>query len=99
MLHCPRSILRTTVYSGIFLATGLAPAFALDPTGDWRVADGVAHIRVPECNGGMWGAGAGEKTPGGRDTPNPHGLTHDRTAVGVAILIDNERNACVDHRE
>ena len=39
---------------------------AADPTGDWRVADGVANIRVAQCNGSMWGVVAWEKTPGGR---------------------------------
>ena len=67
MLHCQRNIMLTAI-SGLFLATGLAPALALDPTGDWRVADGVANIRVAQCNGSMWGAVAWEKTPGGRDT-------------------------------
>ena len=46
MLHCPRTIARTIVYSGVFLATGLlatGPAFAADPTGDWKVADGLQH--------------------------------------------------------
>jgi hypothetical protein len=36
-----------------------------------EVADGVANIRVAECNGSMWGAVAWEKTPGGRDKNNP----------------------------
>ncbi len=71
MLHCPRSITCKLVYSGIFFATGLSPALAVDPTGDWRVADGVANIRVAECNGSMWGVVAWEKTPGGRDKNNP----------------------------
>ncbi len=55
MLHCPRNIMRKVIFTGIFLATGLASALAADPTGDWRVADGVANIRVAECNGSMWG--------------------------------------------
>src|SRR6202022_1711932 len=71
MLHCPRAIMRTVTYSGIFFATGFAPALAVDPTGDWKVADGVANIRVAECNGSIWGAVAWEKTPGGRDKNTP----------------------------
>jgi len=65
MLHCPRNVMRTVAYSGLFLATGFASPLAADPTGDWRVADGVANIRVAECNGSMWGVVAWEKTPGG----------------------------------
>src|SRR6202166_1008637 len=59
MLHCPRKSMRTTIlFSGMLLVTSLTPALAADPTGDWQVADGVAHIRVAQCNGNMWGAGA-----------------------------------------
>src|SRR5271163_2549621 len=71
MLHCPRNIMRTVLYSGIFLAAGFARAVAADPTGDWRVADGVANIRVAECNGSLWGVVAWEKETGGQDTNNP----------------------------
>ena len=31
MLHCPRTLARTIVYSGFFLATGLNAALAADP--------------------------------------------------------------------
>src|SRR5258708_1830201 len=99
MLHCPRSIMRKVVYSGIFLATGLAPAFALDPTGDWRVADAVANIPVAECNGDMWGAVAWEKTPGGRDTHNPDVSKQNRPTLGMPILIDMKRKPGVDQWE
>jgi uncharacterized protein (DUF2147 family) len=92
MLHCPRNIMRTISYSGLFLATCLlpvfsAPALAADPTGDWRVADGVANIRVAECNGRMWGAVSWEKTPGGRDQNNPDVSKQSRPTLGMPILI------------
>ena len=99
MLHCPRNIMRTVAYSGIFLATGLAPALALDPTGDWRVADGVANIRVAQCNGSMWGAVAWEKTPGGRDTNNPDVSKQNRPTLGMPILIDMKKKPGVDQWE
>jgi uncharacterized protein (DUF2147 family) len=83
MLHCPRNIMRTVAYSTIFLAAGLASALAADPTGDWRVADGVANIRVAECNGNMWGAVSWEKTP----------------TLGMPILIDMKKKAGVDQWE
>ena len=95
MLHCQRNIM-LTVISGLFLATGLAPALALDPTGDWRVADGVANIRVAQCNGSMWGAVAWEKTPGGRDTNNPDVSKQNRPSLGMAILIDMKKKPGVD---
>jgi uncharacterized protein (DUF2147 family) len=91
--------MRTVVYSGIFFATGLAPALALDPTGDWRVADGVANIRVAECNGSMWGAVSWEKTPGGRDKNNPDVSKQNRPTLGMPILIDMKKKAGVDQWE
>ena len=99
MLHCPRTIARTIVYSGFFLATGLASALAADPTGDWKVADGVANIRVAQCNGSMWGAVAWEQTPGGRDTNNPDASKQSRPTLGMPILIDMKKKAGVDQWE
>ena len=109
MLHCPRYIMRTISYSGLFLATCLSPAFlapafttpalAADPTGDWRVADGVANIRVAECNGNMWGAVAWEKVPGGRDTNNPDVSKQSRPTLGMPILIDMKKKPGVEQWE
>src|SRR3982074_25108 len=95
MLHCPRNIMRSLVYSAVILAAGMAPALALDPTGDWRVADGVANIRVAQCNGSMWGVVAWEKTPGGRDSQNPDASKQSRPTLGMPILIDIKKKAGV----
>jgi uncharacterized protein (DUF2147 family) len=103
MLHCPRNIMRKVMYSGIILttglATGLAPALAADPTGDWRVADGVANIRVAQCNGSMWGAVAWEKVQGGRDANNPDVSKQNRPTLGMPILIDMKKKPGVDQWE
>src|SRR3981081_494562 len=99
MLHCPRTFTRTVAYSGLILATSLVPVFAADPTGDWKVADGVANIRVAECNGSMWGAVAWEKTPGGRDLHNPDVSKQNRPSLGMPILIDMKKKAGVDQWE
>ena len=96
MLHCPRNVMRTVAYSGLFLATGFASALAADPSGDWRVADGVANIRVAECNGSMWGVVAWEKTPGGRDQNNPDVSKQNRPTLGMPILIDMKKKPGVD---
>jgi uncharacterized protein (DUF2147 family) len=88
--------MRTVAYSGLFLATGFVPALAADPTGDWRVADGVANIRVAECNGSMWGVVAWEKTPGGRDKNNPDVSKQNRPTLGMPILIDMKKKAGAD---
>jgi uncharacterized protein (DUF2147 family) len=99
MLHCPRHIMRKVILSGMFLTTGLAPALAADPTGDWRVADGVANIRIAECNGSMWGVVAWEKTPGGHDTNNPDASKKNRPTLGMPILIDMKKKPGVDQWE
>lgn len=93
MLQCPRNIARKFIYSGVFLAASLAPAFAADPTGDWKVEDGVANIRIAECNGRMWGAVAWEKTPGGLDRNNPDASKQSRPTLGMPILINMKRNS------
>src|SRR5947207_2878124 len=96
MLHCPKTLARRIVFSGLFFATGLTSAFAADPTGDWRVADGVANIRVAQCNGSMWGAVAWEKTPGGKDIHNPDASKQSRPTLGMPILIDMKKKAGVE---
>src|SRR5450432_3179088 len=98
MLHCPPHIMRTVAYSGFFLATCFTSAFAADPTGDWKVADGVANIRVAQCNGSMWGAVSWEKEPG-RDKNNPDVSKQSRPTLGMPILIDMKKKAAVDQWE
>jgi uncharacterized protein (DUF2147 family) len=96
MLHCPRTVTHTIVLSGFFLVTGLNIALAADPTGDWLVADGVANIRVAQCNGNMWGVVAWEKTPGGKDKNNPDAAKQSRPTLGMPILIDMKKKAGVE---
>jgi len=96
MLHCPRTLARTIVYSGFFFATGLNAALAADPTGDWKVADGVANIRVAQCSGSMWGVVAWEKVPGGKDKNNPDTAKQSRPTLGMPILIDMKKKQGVD---
>ncbi|MCP1971225.1 uncharacterized protein (DUF2147 family) [Bradyrhizobium elkanii] len=78
------------------MATVLSPALAADPTGDWKVADGVATIRVAQCNGNMWGAVSWEKTPGGKDKNNPDPAKQSRPTLGMPILIDMKKKAGAD---
>ena len=75
------------------------PALAADPTGDWKVADGVANIRVAECYGSMWGAVAWEKVPGGRDQNNPDAAKQSRPTLGMPILIDMKKTSTADQWE
>lgn len=86
--------MRLAIYTGIILTggyVGLTPALAADPTGDWRVADGVANIRVAQCNGSMWGAVSWEKQPGGRDENNPDVSKKNRPTIGMPTLIDMKK--------
>jgi uncharacterized protein (DUF2147 family) len=99
MLHCPRDIIRTTIFFGMLSAMTSASALAADPTGDWRVADGVAHIRVAECNGAMWGAVVWEKEPGGLDEHNPDASKRTRPTLGIPVLINMKKKAGVDQWE
>jgi len=91
--------MRILLYSLIMLASGLGSARAADPTGDWRVADGVANIRVAQCNGSMWGVVAWEKEPGGRDTNNPDVSKKNRPTLGMPILIDMKKKPGADQWE
>ncbi|MET4391019.1 uncharacterized protein (DUF2147 family) [Bradyrhizobium sp. F1.4.3] len=87
--------MRLAIYTGIILAGGyacLTPALAADPTGDWRVADGVANIRVAQCNGSVWGAVSWEKQPGGRDENNPDVSKKNRPTLGMPTLIDMKKS-------
>src|SRR5215813_1601570 len=99
MLHCQGTLMRLALYTGIILAGGyacLTPALAADPTGDWRVADGVANIRVAQCNGNMWGVVSWEKTPGGRDKNNPDPALQSRATLGMPILLNMKKKPGVD---
>jgi uncharacterized protein (DUF2147 family) len=91
--------MRIVAISAVCLVSGISSAAAADPTGDWRVADGVANIRVAECNGSMWGAVSWEKTPGGRDKNNPDVSKQSRPTLGMPILIDMKKKPGVDQWE
>lgn len=94
--------MRLALYTGIILTAGyagLTTAHAADPTGDWRVADGVANIRVAQCNGSMWGAVSWEKQPGGRDENNPDVSKKNRPTLGMATLINMKKTAGAEQWE
>lgn len=101
MLQRSSHTTRHLVYCGLvlsagFISAGLSPALALDPTGDWAVEDGVAHVRVAECNGSMWGAVAWEKRPGGLDKNNPDVSKRTRPTLGIALLMDMKKKPKAD---
>jgi uncharacterized protein (DUF2147 family) len=62
-------------------------AFAAEPTGEWRVANGTAIIRIDDCNGALWGIVAWEKQAG-TDQYNPNPAERNRPTLGLHILRD-----------
>src|SRR3974390_2709688 len=100
MLHRPRNIVKPAFLLAVcFQAACATSALAADPTGDWRVADGVANIRVAQCNGSMWGVVAWEKEPGGVDSNNPDASKRNRPTLGMPILIDMKKKPGLDQWE
>src|SRR5579871_1659168 len=101
MLHCPRdimkrNIMKTAIVLSVILPVTTTATLAADPTGDWRVADGVANIRVAQCGGNMWGVVAWEKEPGGRDKNNPDASLQNRPTLGMPILLDMKKKPGAD---
>jgi uncharacterized protein (DUF2147 family) len=90
-LNYCRILATTSLVAAALVTAGFGPAGAADPTGDWRVADGVANIRVAECNGAMWGVVAWEKQPGGVDQNNPDVAKRSRPTLGMPILLDMKK--------
>jgi len=99
MLHRQPTIMTTALAASVVLLAACGPARAADPTGDWRVADGVANIRVAQCGGSMWGVVAWEKQPGGRDSNNPDVSKRSRPTLGMPILLDMKRKPGADSWE
>ena len=82
-----------------FMAAGLmcaisasaALAEAPPPTGQWRVQDGTAAIRVVNCAGALWGVIAGTIGSASNmdtDKNNPDPALRNRPIMGLPILID-----------
>ena len=82
-----------------FMAAGLMCAISASaalaeaplPTGQWRVQDGTAAIRVVNCAGALWGviAGAiGGANNTDTDKNNPDPALRNRPIMGLPILID-----------
>jgi uncharacterized protein (DUF2147 family) len=71
----------------LWVATFLLPGLALaaEPTGEWRVANGAANIRIDDCNGALWGVISWEQQPG-LDSHNPNPSERTRPMLGVPIL-------------
>lgn len=84
--------MRKSVCSAIVLlgalGTSMGTAHAAEIPGEWRVKEGVATIRIANCNGALWGVVATEKTPGGIDSKNPDKTKRGRPTLGMPILLN-----------
>jgi uncharacterized protein (DUF2147 family) len=72
-----------SLWAATFLLPGLA--LAAEPTGEWRVANGAANIRIDDCGGVLWGIISWEKQPG-VDSHNPNAGERSRPTLGLPIL-------------
>jgi uncharacterized protein (DUF2147 family) len=79
--------MRLPILIGCGLALFAGPGFAAEPTGDWLVENGGAHIHIENCGDAVWGVVAWEKTPG-RDSENPDPALKGRPTLGIPILIN-----------
>jgi uncharacterized protein (DUF2147 family) len=77
--------------AGIACLIPAGAALAQSPTGEWRVKDGTADIRVVDCGGALWGVIAwtqGGATNKDTDKNNPDPALRDRPVLGLPILIN-----------
>jgi uncharacterized protein (DUF2147 family) len=69
-----------------FLPTQFAVAGEPQPTGEWRTANGLANIRIDDCDGALWGIIAWEKEPGGVDSYNSNPAERNHPTLVLHIL-------------
>jgi uncharacterized protein (DUF2147 family) len=73
------------ICAATFLLSGMA--LAADPTGEWLVANGEAHIRIDDCDGILWGIISWERDPGGIDDHNPDPAKRNLPLLGSHVLL------------
>jgi len=74
------------------MGTVMGAAHAAEIPGEWRVKEGVATIRIADCNSHLWGVVATEQTPGGVDAKNPDKAKRTRPTLGMPVLLDMQRD-------
>jgi uncharacterized protein (DUF2147 family) len=75
------------IWAATFLLTNLAAAAEPQPIGEWRTANGLANVRIDDCDGILWGIISWEKEPGGVDSYNPNAGERNRPTLGLHILL------------
>jgi uncharacterized protein (DUF2147 family) len=73
------------IWAATFLLAGYAAA--AEPSGEWRTANGLANVRIDDCDGVLWGIISWEKEPGGVDSYNPNPAERSRPTLGLHILL------------
>lgn len=63
---------------------------AVKPTGEWAVPGNVAHLRIADCGGRLWGVVSWERRPGA-DSHNPDPAKRGRPMLGLPILLGMKR--------
>jgi uncharacterized protein (DUF2147 family) len=81
------AFMRLAIVTVFTAAVASGAAMAAEPTGDWRVEDGSAVIRIDNCGGALWGVVAWEKEPG-RDNRNPNPTLRGRPTLGSPVLLN-----------
>jgi uncharacterized protein (DUF2147 family) len=84
--------MKKIVFCGIALLASAAPAVAAPPLGEWVVEDGVARIRIVDCDSHLWGVVSWEKKPGGIDAENPDQTKRGRPTLGIPILLNLKKS-------
>jgi uncharacterized protein (DUF2147 family) len=62
-------------------------ASAAEPTGDWLVEGGYAHVKIASCDDKLWGIVAWEQKQNGLDKNNPDPALRSRPTLGIPILL------------
>jgi uncharacterized protein (DUF2147 family) len=82
---------RSTVLAMAVTMLAVSPAFA-DPSGDWRVADGTAVVRIKKCGASAYcGFVVQTSTPAGKDIHNPNPSLRSRSVMGLEVLINMQK--------
>jgi uncharacterized protein (DUF2147 family) len=78
--------LGTMIALAAFTTAAMAASAPAEPTGEWAVEGDVAHVRVENCGGQLWGIVSWEKSPG-TDSFNPDPGKRARPTLGMPILL------------
>lgn len=84
---------KEVVFCGMALLASLGSAHALEsqPLGEWVVQEGVARIRIVDCNSRLWGVVSWEKIPGNVDAQNPDRSKRTRPTLGMPVLLNMKK--------